>query len=293
MTQLLEGGAVAASIEEKTAEKIQEIKNKGIFPALAIVRVGENQRDISYERGAFKRAFEMGIMARPFVFEESITQEELIEEIKKLNEDKFINGVLIFRPLPEHINDKAVCDALDPAKDVDGITQGSMAGIFTGSGEGYPPCTAEACMQVMKHYGIELEGKKVTVFGRSLVVGKPAAMMAMDENATVTICHSRTAKDDFDAAGKNADIVIAALGKARMLKSDNLGKNQVIIDVGINVDENDKLCGDVDFDDVSASAAAITPVPGGIGSVTTAVLMKHVAEAAEKSIDGVWEALSV
>lgn len=293
MTQLLEGKAVAASLSEKTSEKIAEIKQRGIFPALAIVRVGENPGDISYEKGATKRAMELGIMVRPFVYEESITQEELIEEIQKLNEDKFINGVLIFRPLPKHIDDKAICDALDPAKDVDGITAGSMAGIFMGSGEGYPPCTAEACMQVLDHYGIELEGKKVTVFGRSLVIGKPAACMAMGRNATVTVCHSRTTKEDFDAAGRNADIVIAALGKAKMIKADNLGENQVIIDVGINVDENGKLCGDVDFDDVSEKAAAITPVPGGIGSVTTAVLMKHVAEAAEKSIDGVWEALSV
>lgn len=293
MAQLLEGNAVAAKLAENTAAKIQQVKDKGIFPALATVRVGENPGDISYEKGAFKRAFELGIMARPFVFEESITQEELIDEIKKLNEDKFINGVLIFRPLPDHIDDKAVCDTLDPAKDVDGITPGSMAGIFTGSGEGYPPCTAEACMQVLDHYGVEMEGKKVTVFGRSLVVGKPAAMMAMEKDATVTVCHSRTSAEDFAAAGKNADIVIAALGKAKMLKAEHLGENQVIIDVGINVDENNKLCGDVDFDDVSVNAAAITPVPGGVGSVTTAVLMKHVAQAAEKSVDSVWKALSV
>ena len=193
----------------------------------------------------------------------------------------------MFRPLPKHIDEKAACEVLDPAKDIDGITSGSLAGIFMDSDVGFPPCTAAACIEMLDHYGYDLKGKKVTVMGRSLVIGKPVAMMAMRRNATVTICHSRTKSEDFAEAGKNADIVIAAVGKARMITEDMLGDDQVIIDVGINMDENGKLCGDVDFDreapdsGLGAKAAAVTPVPAGVGSVTTAVLMKHVIEAAE------------
>ena len=165
---------------------------------------------------------------------------------------------------------------------MDGITAGSMAGVFMDSGEGYPPCTAAACIEILDHYGVELQGKKVTVMGRSLVIGKPVAMMVMKKNATVTVCHSRTSIDDFKAAGQNADVVIAALGKAKMVDAERIGDGQVIIDVGINVDEDGKLCGDVNFDEAEPKAAKITPVPGGVGSVTTAVLMKHVIEAAGK-----------
>ena len=283
MAELLKGKAVADRLTEETKKKIEELKALGVTPVLAIVRLGENPGDLSYERGALKRAEQTGVTVKQFVYDADIAQEKLISEIHKLNDDGSIHGVLIFRPLPGHIDDKAVCDALAPDKDMDGITSGSMAGVFTDSGEGYPPCTAAACMEMLDHYGIELSGRKVTVMGRSLVIGKPAAMMAMGRNATVTVCHSRTAADDFKAAGRNADIVIAALGRAKMVGADRLGKDQVIIDVGINTDEEGKLCGDVDFDAVSESAAAITPVPGGVGSVTTAVLMKHVTQAAWKS----------
>lgn len=282
MAELLKGKAVADSLTEKNIEAAETLKAKGIVPTLGIMRVGENPSDLSYERGALKRAENTGVAVKQFIYDANITQEELIDEIKKINEDDTIHGVLIFRPLPKHIDDKAVCDALAPSKDMDGITAGSMAGVFMDSGEGYPPCTAAACMEIMDYYGVELQGKKVTVMGRSLVIGKPVAMMTMKKNATVTVCHSKTEIEDFKAAGRNADIVIAALGRAKMVDADRLGENQVIIDVGINVDEEGKLCGDVDFDGVESKAAMITPVPGGVGSVTTAVLMKHVIEAAGK-----------
>lgn len=282
MAELLKGKAVADSLTEKNIEAAEILKEKGIVPTLGIMRVGENPSDLSYERGALKRAENTGVAVKQFIYDVNITQEELIDEIKKINEDDTIHGVLIFRPLPKHIDDKAVCDALAPSKDMDGITAGSMAGVFMDSGEGYPPCTAAACMEIMDYYGVELQGKKVTVMGRSLVIGKPVAMMTMKKNATVTVCHSKTEIEDFKAAGRNADIVIAALGRAKMVDADRLGENQVIIDVGINVDEEGKLCGDVDFDGVESKAAMITPVPGGVGSVTTAVLMKHVIEAARK-----------
>lgn len=280
MAELLKGKAVADSLTETTKSKVEELKSKGISPTLAIVRLGENPGDLSYEKGAFKRAEQTGVIVKKFVYEADMAQDALIEEIQKINDDDNIHGVLIFRPLPKHIDDKAVCDALAPAKDMDGITSGSMAGVFMDSGEGYPPCTAAACMEILDYYGVELQGKKVTVMGRSLVIGKPVAMMAMRKNATVTICHSKTAIEDFKAAGKNADIVIAALGKAKMIDAERLGSGQVIIDVGINVDEDGKLCGDVNFDEAEPNASMITPVPGGVGSVTTAVLMKHVVLAA-------------
>lgn len=282
MAELLKGKAVADSLTEKNKAKAEELKKAGIVPTLGIIRLGENPSDLSYERGALKRAEQTGVEVRKFVYESDITQEKLIDEIEKINNDDSIHGVLIFRPLPKHIDDKAVCDALAPEKDMDGITTGSMAGVFMDSGEGYPPCTAAACIEILDHYGVELQGKKVTVMGRSLVIGKPVAMMVMKKNATVTVCHSRTSIDDFKAAGQNADVVIAALGKAKMVDAERIGDGQVIIDVGINVDEDGKLCGDVNFDEAEPKAAKITPVPGGVGSVTTAVLMKHVIEAAGK-----------
>ena len=213
---------------------------------------------------------------------ETASQEELLGEIEKINRDDSIHGVLMFRPLPGHSDEKAVCEALDPSKDMDGITSGSMAGVFMENGMGYPPCTASAVMEIFDYYGIELKGKKVTVFGRSLVIGKPVAMMTMGRHATITVCHSRTSQEDFARAGREADIVIAALGRARMIGPEKLGRDQVIIDVGINVDEEGSLCGDVDFDKAEPLAKAITPVPAGVGSVTTAVLMKHVIQAAER-----------
>ena len=280
MAELLKGKAVADSLTAQSAQKVEELKAKGITPTLAIVRLGENPGDLSYEKGALKRAEKTGIAVKQFVFEETMSQEELVTVIKDINADDSIHGVLMFRPLPKHIDEKAVCETLAPEKDMDGITSGSMAGVFMDTAMGYPPCTAQACMEILDHYGIELKGKKVTIMGRSLVIGKPVAMMVMGRHATITVCHSRTTQEDFAKAGKEADIVITALGRAKMVGADKLGENQVIIDVGINVDEDGKLCGDVNFEEAEPKAAMITPVPGGVGSVTTAILMKHVIEAA-------------
>ncbi|MDO4868810.1 MAG: tetrahydrofolate dehydrogenase/cyclohydrolase catalytic domain-containing protein [Bacillota bacterium] len=280
MAELLKGKAVAKSLTETTKAKAEALREQGIIPTLAIIRLGENPGDLSYEKGALKRAEQTGIDVRQFVLGEETGQDELIGVIQKINEDDSIHGVLMFRPLPKHIDEKAVCESLSPAKDMDGITSGSMAGVFMDSDLGYPPCTAEACIHMLDHYGVELKGKKVTIMGRSLVIGKPVAMMAMRRHATITVCHSRTTAEDFAKAGREADIVIAALGRAKMVGADKLGEGQVLIDVGINVDEEGKLCGDMNFDEAEPRAAMITPVPGGVGSVTTAVLMKHVVEAA-------------
>ena len=282
MAEILKGAPVAKALTEANRERADRLKEAGIEPVLAIIRLGENPSDLSYERGAIKRAEKTGIRVVQHVLLETAGQEELLGEIEKINRDDSIHGVLMFRPLPKHIDEQVVCEALNPDKDMDGITSGSMAGVFMENGMGYPPCTASAVMEIFDHYGIELKGKKVTVFGRSLVIGKPVAMMTMGRHATITVCHSRTSQEDFAKAGREADIVIAALGRARMIGPEKLGRDQVIIDVGINVDEEGSLCGDVDFDKAEPLAKAITPVPAGVGSVTTAVLMKHVIQAAER-----------
>ena len=283
MAELLKGAPVAGAITRRNKEVVEELKSKGINPTLAIIRLGENASDLAYESGALKRAEKTGVQVKQFVFPEDMKEKDLIKEIKKINADDSIHGVLMFRPLPEHIDEKAVCETLAPEKDMDGITSGSMAGVFMDTELGYPPCTAEAVMELLDYYDVPLKGSKVTVFGRSLVIGKPVAMMLMRRHATITVCHSRTAIDDFRDAGHNADVVVSALGRAKMIGSEVLGSGQTIIDVGINLDENDNICGDVSFDEVEPDAAAITPVPGGVGSVTTAVLMKHVIQAASRA----------
>ena len=283
MAELLKGAPVAGAITRRNVQAVEELKSRGIEPTLAIIRLGEKPGDLSYEKGAMKRADKTGVKVKQFVFPEDMTEKKLISEIKKINADDSIHGVLMFRPLPAHIDEKAVCETLAPEKDMDGITSGSMAGVFMDTEIGYPPCTAEAVMEILDHYDVQLKGSKVTVFGRSLVIGKPVAMMLKGRHATITVCHSRTAIDDFRDAGHNADIVVSALGRAKMIGSEILGSGQTVIDVGINVDEEGNLCGDVNFDEAEPEAAAITPVPGGVGSVTTAVLMKHVIQAAGRA----------
>lgn len=282
MAELLKGKAVADAITETIQAKVAALKEKGIEPTLAIVRVGENPSDLSYERGALKRAEKTGVQVKQYIYEETVTQETLLSEIEAINEDENIHGVLIFRPLPSHIDDEAVRGTLLPEKDIDGITEGSLAGIFTGTHTGYAPCTARACMEIAAHYGIDFSGKKVAVLGRSLVIGKPVAMMAMEQNATVTVCHSRTGADNMKKICQESDVIIAAMGRAAMVDASYIGNDQVILDVGINVTEDGKLCGDVNFDDVESKVKMITPVPGGVGAVTTAVLMLQTVEAAEK-----------
>lgn len=278
----LKGKPVADDLAGKTMKRIEELRSQGIHPKLATIRVGDDPGDIAYEHGIRTRAEEMGIEIKQKVFAAQITQERLLAKIAAYNEDPEIHGILIFRPLPKQFDDKAVCRALDFRKDVDGITDGSMAGVFTGSGAGFPPCTAEACIRMLDYYGYDLTGKKVTVFGRSLVIGKPVTVMALDRNATVTICHSRTTPEALQEAGTSADVLIAAVGRAGFLTGDLAGKDQIILDVGINDDGAGGICGDVSPQAASAAAAA-SPVPGGVGSVTTAVLMDHVVTAAARS----------
>lgn len=282
MATILKGAAVTAALNESLAKRTEALKERGVLPTLAIVRVGERGDDISYEKGAIKRCEKIGVGVRQFVLPADVTEEALLATIGEVNNDPAIHGCLLFRPLPKHIDEERVRRALAPQKDVDCITDGSLAGVFSGSGEGYPPCTAQACIEILDHYGYNLQGKKAVVIGRSLVVGKPAAMLLLKKNATVTVCHTRTV--DMPALCREAEVLIVAAGKAGVVGKEYLAPGQVVIDVGIHVLEDGKLTGDVKFDEAEPIVEAITPVPGGVGTVTTSVLVKHVVEAAEKAI---------
>lgn len=280
MAEILKGAPVAAALTEESARRSEELKKRGITPTLAIVRVGENESDLAYERGALKRAEKTGIEVVSFILPETSTTEDLLRVIGQINSDDAIHGCLMFRPLPHSIDEAAVCEALDPVKDVDCMTSGSLARVFTGKGRGYAPCTAQSCIEILKHYGYDPAGRDVTVVGRSLVIGKPVSMMLQAMNATVTMCHTKTVNIAEKCAG--AEILVVAAGRAGVVGVAHTNPDQVIIDVGINVDQDGQLCGDVSYAEVEPEVAAITPVPGGVGAVTTAVLCRHVIEAAEQ-----------
>ena len=280
MARLWKGAPVAAALSERVAAQVERLKQRGVSPALAIVRVGQRPEDLSYERGALKRCEMVGITVKQFILPDTVELTELLHIVEAINQDAAIHGCLLFRPLPRHLDEAAVCAALAPSKDVDGITDGSLAGVFAGSGSGFPPCTAQACLEILDYYGYELTGKRAVVVGRSLVIGKPAAMLLLQRNATVTLCHTRTA--DLAAECRRADVLIAAAGKAGMLGVSHIAPGQAVIDVGINLDADGMLVGDVDFAAAEPVADAVTPVPGGVGAVTTSVLARHVAEAAAR-----------
>lgn len=278
MARQLLGKEVTAVLNEKIKKNAEELKKNGILPKLAFVRVGERPDDLSYERGAAKRCETLGVSYEKYVLDADCTQEELLNVIEDLNQDEMVHGILMFRPLPGHLKEEEIVAAMDPAKDVDGITSGSMAGVFMGTEQGFAPCTAQACMEILDHYDIDCTGKKAVVIGRSLVVGKPAAMMLLQKNATVTICHTRT--ENMPEVVKEADIVVVAAGKPGIIDGSYFSEGQIILDVGIHVNEEGKLCGDVLYEAAEPVVDSITPVPGGVGSVTTSVLVGHVVEAA-------------
>lgn len=283
MAQLLKGLAVANALTEVLAERAAALTAKKGTPTLAILRVGQRSDDISYETGAMKRCAKVGIAVRHFLLDADCTKEELLDTIRIINEDASIHGCLMFRPLPDRAMEEAACALLKPEKDVDCMTGQSLAAVFTGKGAGYPPCTAEGCLELLDYYQIPLEGKRVAVIGRSLVIGKPVSMMLQARNATVTMCHTKTV--NMAEICRNAEILVVAAGKAGVADSTFAAPGQIVVDVGINVNAEGKLCGDVNFEDVEPIVDAITPVPGGVGSVTTAVLAKHVIEAAEKTVE--------
>ena len=282
MAKLLLGKEVTAAMNEKLQARVAALKEKGVSPKLAIVRCGENPSDLSYEKGATARAELIGVEVQKFVLPEDVTKEALIAQIEAINADDSIHGCLMFRPLPKHLkaDQDEICNHLAARKDVDCMTDLSNAGVFTGKKLGFAPCTPQACMEILDYYGIDCKGKNAVVIGRSLVVGKPAAMMLMAKNATVTVCHSRT--KDLKAITNLADILIVAIGKPQFITADYIKEGAVVIDVGIHRDENNKLCGDVRYDEVAPHTSAITPVPGGVGPMTIAMLMNNCVESAQR-----------
>lgn len=282
MATILKGAPVVAAMNEANAARCAAMQEKGIVPTLAVVRVGARPDDLSYEKGVLTRCGKVGVAVKQFLLPEDAAQDALLEVIRQINADPSIHGCLLFRPLPRQFDDRAVRAALAPEKDIDGITDGSLAGVFTNTAIGYPPCTAQACLEILKYYQVPLSGRRAVVVGRSLVVGKPAAMMLDRENATVTLCNSRT--QALPALCKEADIVVVAMGRQGFIGRDCLHEGQVVVDVGIHVNAEGKLCGDVRFDEAEPLVEAITPVPGGVGTVTTSVLVGHVVDAAEKTL---------
>lgn len=282
MTELLRGAPVAAAISEEVAARAASLAGRGVVPTLAILRVGQRPDDLSYERAAARRCEKVGVGVRRLALPEDAGTEVLLDAVRLVNKDPSIHGCLIMRPLPAHVDEAAVCAALDPAKDVDGVTAGSLYGVFAARPVGFPPCTAQAVLALLDHYGIRLSGARAAVVGRSLVIGRPVAMMLLARDATVTLCHTRTV--DLAAELRDADVVVVAAGHAGTVGADALRPGQVVVDVGINWDERSQsLVGDVDAAAADGAVRAITPVPGGVGSVTTAILARHVVEAAERS----------
>lgn len=282
MALIMKGAPVAQALTEDAAKRAAALTAKGVTPKLAILRVGERPEDISYEKGAMKRCDAAGVLVRQVTLPAWCTQTQLMAAVEALSEFPSVHGILMMRPLPVALDEQAARRALVPAKDVDGITDGSLAGVFTGSGEGFAPCTAQAVAELLKYYGVPLKGARVVVAGRSLVVGRPAAMLLMAEGATVTVCHSGTR--DLAAETRRGDVVVAAIGKMGFFGPEHFAHGAAVVDVGIHADpDTGKLRGDVRFDETETGVAAITPVPGGLGAVTTAVLVRHVVEAAEKA----------
>lgn len=272
--EILKGLPVANAINEKL---IEELKGMDKVPHLAIIRVGERPDDMSYERGATKKMEKVGFDCTSYTFPADIDNETFQKEFDKINEDDNIDGILLLRPLPKHLDEKAIENRINPNKDLDGISPVNLAKVYAGDTTGFAPCTAEAVIEMLDFAGVDLTGKRVTVVGRSLVIGKPVTMLLMKKNSTVTVCHTKTV--DMASVCRNAEIVIAAAGVAKMIDKSFISKDAIVIDVGINVDENGNLCGDVNFDEVSELASILTPVPGGVGSVTTSVLAKHLMKA--------------
>ena len=284
MAEIWKGAPVAAALSETVAAEAAELTAKGVLPTLAIFRVGERDDDLAYERGAMKRCEKVGVRVKNVVLPADVDSDTFFRTLEALNTDPEVHGILMFRPLPKQLDGEKARRILAPEKDVDGCTDGSLAGVFTNTALGFPPCTAQAAMELLRYYGVDPKGKRVAVIGRSLVIGRPVAMMLMHANATVTVCHTRTV--DVPAITREADIVVAASGQMESVGANYLRPGQIVIDVGIGWNEaKQKLCGDVRAEEAEPIAAALTPVPGGVGSVTSAVLCKHVVEAAKRRIE--------
>ncbi len=282
MAEILKGAPVAKAIKEKIKAEAEVLKQKNIIPTLGIIRMGNRADDISYEKGVIKNCESVGIQARVFEVPVDTPMNEFVKLLKKVNEDDSVHGILMFRPLPDHIDYEVIKNIIDPRKDIDCMNPVNLEKVFEGELDGFVPCTPNAVIEVLKHYGVPLVGANVAIINRSMVVGRPLSMMFLGESSTVTICHSKT--KNLPKVTASADIVVAAVGKARMLGKEYFSENSIVIDVGINDAGEGKICGDVDYDNVVENVKAITPVPGGVGGVTSAILLKHVIIACKNTV---------
>lgn len=281
MAELLKGAAVAAAMTAELAARSAALAELGVTPTLAILRVGERADDLAYARAAEKRCEKAGVAVQSVTLPEDCTKAQLLAAIADINADAGIDGCLLLRPLPDRAAEAAACAALRPEKDVDGMTAASQSFVYSGAGVGFAPCTAEAVVALLEGSGVDLSGLRATVVGRSPVIGRPAAMLLLQKNATVTVCHTRT--KDLAARCREAQLLVVAAGREGLIGAESLAPGQIVVDVGIHAGPDGALRGDVRFDEAEGVVKAITPVPGGVGAVTTAVLARHVIEAAERN----------
>ena len=276
---LMKGAEVNAAMKERMINRVDALKKKGVQPVINIVRIGNRSDDLAYERGARKRMESVGVEMKITELPEDISQADFVKAFRKVNEDKTVHGIMLFRPLPEHLDESEIASIINPIKDVDCMSPVNIAKVFMGDEGVFAPCTAKAVMEMLAHYEVDLSGKNVVIVGRSMVVGKPLAMLMLKKNATVTVCHTRTV--DLAEKCRRADVIVAAAGRAGMITGDMISRGTVVVDVGININKEGKLCGDVEFESVEPQASYISPVPGGVGGVTSSVLASHVIKAAE------------
>ena len=278
--QIIDGNALSKQLRTQVAARAQALKARGITPGLAVVLVGDNPASQVYVRNKVKACEDSGLHSVLEKYEPSMTESELLARVDALNNDPTIHGILVQLPLPSHINAQRVIEAISPSKDVDGFHIASAGALMTGM-PGFWPCTPYGCMKMLESIGYDLRGKHAVVIGRSNIVGKPMALMLLQQNATVTVCHSAT--PDLKAMTLQADVIVAAVGKRNVLTSDMVKPGAVVLDVGMNRDDEGKLCGDVDFEGVKQVASHITPVPGGVGPMTITMLLVNTLEAAERA----------
>ncbi len=282
MSEILRGKPVATQLKEETSERVAKLREKGIDPKLAVLRVGANPNDISYERGILKNCDNLGITAQVVEVEESVDTQGLLAVLEELNGDDSVDGILMFRPLPRHLDEKLISESIDPNKDVDCMHPYNLAKVFASDTSGLEPATPRSAMEILKFYGIELTGKRVAIINRSMVLGRPLAMMMLKENASPIICHSKT--DDLKGLTKWADIVVLAAGRAKSFGEEYFTKDSIIIDVGVSEAEDGSIAGDADYENLVDKVKAITPVPGGVGSMTTTILLSQVVKACENKL---------
>jgi methylenetetrahydrofolate dehydrogenase (NADP+)/methenyltetrahydrofolate cyclohydrolase len=280
MSTILRAKPVVQAIKDNLTQEVSLLKGKGVTPVLAVIRVGNRPDDVFYEKSIVKNCQEVGIKTKSYLLDHDIEMKKFTEKLREINADPMIHGIMIFRPLPSQLDEDVIKYIIHPDKDIDCLNPLNLAGVFEGNTGGMTPCTPAAVMETLRHYGVKLQGANVVVVGRSLVVGKPLSMMVLQENATVTICHSKT--KNLPEITRNADVLVAAMGKAKFINEQYVTEKSIVIDVGINDAGDGEICGDVDYGAVQDKVRAITPVPGGIGSITTAILLQHAVMACRK-----------